>query len=617
MVNTSEKKPPTMRPYRFTNHASWLAFQPRLLRLAIVAPVTLLAACASVPLPPWVPPFPQPGVVRPAAAMPSPPLPAQAVSPIPVQVSPVPPPSVITSVPQGDAMPYSAAVAARFPAPPVVYNTPGLQPGRTAFTTHDEIHSWLLDQATLLSRSAGVKASVLLIGRSQQGEALEALVLTRGAGTDAAALQATQRPTVLLIGQQQGDEPAGSEALLVVARELAQGLLQPLLERINVVIVPRANPDGAARSQRLTASGQDMGRDHLLLNTPEAQALARLTREYLPTVVVEADEYAALGSYPQKFGTVQKFDALVQYAATANVPEFLTKANEEWYRRPLLAALKGQGLSAEWHHTTSTDPADKKVSMGSTRPDTVRNVNGLKNAVSLLVETRGADLGRLHIQRRVHTHVTAIASVLGSTAQRASELGQLRPYLDKESGAQACKGQMVVEAAPTPAQYDLLMLDPLSGADKTVTVDWDSTLALRTLKSRVRPCGYWLSASSGTAVERLRLQGVQLLRVLEPIAMLGDIYRESVRLGGVRQDAPASMADTAPLAKTEVALVRGVVDAPAGSYYVPLNQPLGNLVIAALEPDTQSSYFSNRLLESLASAARVMAAPSVRLEELP
>ena len=599
-----------MRLRRFTNPAGRLRLNLRVVRLAAITSLTLLVACTSVPLPPWVPPFPRPVVVVPSA-----PGRANAAPPGTVQISPVQIPSVIASVPRQDAAPYSAAVAARFPAPPVVYNTPGLQPGRAVYTTQDEIHSWLRDLAISLSRSVGIQAELLPIGRSQQGEALEALVLTRGTGTEPAALLVTQRPTVLLIAQQQGDEPAGSEALLIIARELAQGRLQPLLERINVVIVPRANPDGAARGERATASGLDMSRDHLVLNTPEAQALARLTRDYRPMVVVDAHEYAVSGRYLQKFGAIQKFDALVQYSATANLPEFLTRADEEWYRRPLLAALKGQGLSTEWYHTTSTDPADKQLSMGGTQADTVRNVDGLKNTVSLLVSTRGAGIGRMHIQRRVHTHVTSIASVLGSTAQRAAELGQLRPYLDKEVSAQACKGQTVVEAAPTPAQYDLLMLDPASGADKIVTVDWDSTLALRTVKSRARPCGYWLSASSRTAVDRLRLHGVLVNRVLEQSAMLGDIYREAARSVGVRQE--ASGGDVMPVVKTEVALVRGVIDAPAGSYYVPLNQPLGNLVIAALEPDTQHSYFANQLLESLAGAARVMSEPSLKTEELP
>ncbi|MCJ7798210.1 MAG: peptidase M14, partial [Polaromonas sp.] len=248
---------------------------------------------------------------------------------------------------------------------------------------------------------------------------------------------------------------------------------------------------------------------------------------------------------------------------------------------------------------------------------TGRNVNGLKNAVSLLVETRGVGLGRLHIQRRVHTQVTALTSVLTSTAQRASELGQLRPYIDKEVSALACTGEAVVESAPTPAQYELTMLDPASGADKTLVVDWDSALALRIIKARPRPCGYWLSAASGTAAERLRLQGVQVMRIAEFGSILGDRYRETSRAAAERQDVRGAMNGGAPTIQVQVGLTRGLVDAPRGSYYVPLNQPLGNLVIAALEPDTQSSFFANRVLDGLQSTVRVMAEPLLTLEQLP
>lgn len=584
--------------------------------LALLMPLALLAACSSVPLPPWTPPSGQPAAV--AAPAPAAQRPSAATPPATVQVTPVAPAAQpFPSAPQADMpAPYSAAVAARFPAPSVSYSTPGLQAGRSAFTTQAEIQAWLREQAAAATRTPGIRASVLPIGRSQRGETLEALVLTRAGGTDPAVMQAAGKPTVLLVGQQHGDEPAGSEALLVIARELAQGLLQPVLERINVVIVPRGNPDGAAGDQRATSGGLDMNRDHLLLNTPEAQALARLARDYNPTVVVDAHEYTVVGRYLQKFGTVQKFDALFQYATTANLPEFLTKAAEEWYRRPMLAALKSQNLSSEWYYTTSSDLADKKISMGGTQPDTGRNVNGLKNAVSLLIETRGVGIGRLHIQRRVHTQVTAITSVLASTAQRANELHQLRPYLDKEVSAQACKEQAVIEAGPTAAQYELLMLDPVTGADKAVNVDWDSALALRTLKARARPCGYWLSAASTVAVDRLRLHGVQVMRVAEQGSMLGDSYRETASTSGERQDVRGAIADGNAIIKVQVSLTRGVVDVPRGSYYVPLNQPMANLVVAALEPDTQSSFFANQILRGLQSTVRVMAEPTIKLEDL-
>ena len=588
-------------------HKSWPLF-------GIGAATTLLAACTSVQLPPWLPGPQQPlGQV----SQTSPPPAQLPVEPaVVVQASPVPPPSVIANLPIDAPAPYNAAVAARFPAPSTIYSTPGLQANRTTFTTQDEIQTWLRDQAAALSRSAGIKAAVVPIGISQQGQQLEALVLSRSTATTPAALQATGRPTILLIGQQNADEPAGGEALLVVARELAQGLLQPLLERINVVIVPRANPDSVTQGTALVSATHSISRDHLLLNAPETQALARLVRDYRPMVVLDVREYAVTDQFLKKFGALQKFDALMQYSTGANMPEFLTRADEEWYRRPLLAAFRGQGLSSEWHHTTSADVADRTVSMGGPEPVTSRNVGGLKNVVSLAVETRGAGLGRLHIQRRVHTHVTAITSVLGSTAQRAGDLGKLYPYLEKEVSGQSCKGQAIVEAANTPAQYDLQMLDPASGADKTLTVDWESALALRTLKTRIRPCGYWLSSMSKTAAERLRLHGVQISRVLEPSSLLGDIYREKSRMPIAQQAIQIGNSASLSLTKIEVTLVRGVIDAPAGSFYISLNQPLANLVIAALEPDTESSYFSNQLLEALSSTARVMSEPVLKAEEM-
>ena len=255
--------------------------------------------------------------------------------------------------------------------------------------------------------------------------------------------------------------------------------------------------------------------------------------------------------------------------------------------------------------------------MGGAQPDTGRNVNGLKNAVSLLIETRGVGIGRLHIQRRVHTHVVAISSVLASTAQRMSELTQLRPYIDKEVSLLACKNEAVIQADLTPGKYELTMLDATSGADKAVTVDWDSALVLRTVKTRARPCGYWLSAAASIAVERLRLHGVQVLRVAETGGMLGDRYLETARSTGERQDVRGAIADANAITQVQVSLSRGLVDVQRGSYYVPLGQPLGNLIVAALEPDTQSSYFANRLIEDMQSIVRVMTPPNIKLEELP
>ncbi|NMM79734.1 peptidase M14 [Acidovorax sp. SRB_14] len=574
----------------------------------------LLAACASTPLPPW-PATPAATVVQ-APRAPTAPGPA-AEQPRPGVVTA----PVVTTLPQAsvdtaaqESAPYGPAVAARFPDPGIRYDTPGLAPERRAFTTNAEIGQWLQRIASG-SASTGTRTALLALGPSQRGNPIHAMVLTHAGGTSPDQLSANQRPTVLLMGQQHGDEPAGSEALLVVAKELAQGLLEPLLERINVIVVPRANPDGAEASTRATANGMDMDRDHLLLNTPEARALAALVRDYRPILVIDAHEFTVAGPYLEKFHALQRYDALLQYAGTANLPEFLVKASKEWYHAPMVTALQAQNLSTEWYFTTSMRPDDLTLSMGGTQPDTARNVNGLKNAVSLLVETRGVGIGRAHIQRRVHTQITAVTSALRSTAERAANLEQVRSFVVRDTSAQACRDQMVVEAGPTREQRDITMLDPDTGADRVLRVDWNSSLALRNLKSRPRPCGYWLSADADAAIERLRLLGVQVLRVAEPGGLLADTYRETSSARGVREDVRGPMTESADIVRAQVALVRSAIDVPAGSYYVPLNQAMAYLAVAALEPDTQNSYFANHVIERLEHSARVMATPSLVFEE--
>ena len=503
--------------------------------------------------------------------------------------------------------PIGAPVATRVPEPNRLYNTPGLSPGRLTWTSQSELAAWLREQTRQSQRTAPGQAAVLTLGLSQQGLPIEALVLTSGAGTDAASLKATERPTVMLLAQQHGDAPASAEALLVIARELAQGALRPLLSRINVLIVPRANPDGAAKATRLTHNGFDMAHDHLVLETPEAQALAKLAQDYQPTVVLDAQEYPAVGAFVDKFGGLPKADAWVSYATTANLPEFLTKAAEEWFLQPLVSALTAEGLSSEWPYSTSNIKADKTVAWGDLQPDNSANVNGLKNRISLTVASRGVGLERRHSQRRVHAQVTAITSVLNSTAERVSELAQLKPYMDLEVIGQACQKDRVIEAQATPARRTLQLLDPDSGADKRMTFETQSARLLRTVRTRVSPCGYWLDANATQAVERLRLHGVKVMRVTDAAALLGDLYQASEPAAGT-----PNMGAT-----VSVELLRGLIDAPADSYYVPLDQALGNLVLVALEPDTPNSYFSQALIDELHSVARVMSQPAANLREVP
>jgi len=494
---------------------------------------------------------------------------------------------------QGEA-PYARAVAERFAAPAVRYDTPGLQPGRDSYTSNAELRAALRE---LAARPQGPR--LLAAGRSEAGEPIEALQYSRGPG----------RPTVLLVGQQHGDEPAGSEALLAVAQLLFTPAWAALLDRIDVIVLPRANPDGATLGQRRGLHGLDINRDHLLLRTPEARAQALLMRAYRPLLLVDAHEHPVTGRTLEKFNAVQRHDLLLQYAMVANLPPELTRASEDWFRQPLLQALAHERLSAEWYHTNPSTPGDLGMSMGGVQPDTARNVQGLKNAVGMLLESRGAGIGRLHLQRRVHSHVVAVRSLLASAAEHADALQALQRRVDAQVAGSACHGELVVLAAQTPMRRDILMLDPVTGADKPVSVHWNSSLELQPLVKRPRPCGYWLAAGADAAVQRLQALGVQVQRLGVATELQAETWRETARIEAATPDLPDTLDDGQGGRLVRVATDRVRLPVPAGSWWVPLDQPLANLVAAALEPDTPGSWFAHRLLPALDSAARVMVVP--------
>jgi len=575
---------------------------------ACAVPQSILPPSMRKPAPPTqvtanVPP-PSPRTVSPPSAA------ASAASAPAAVASPVRSPSnvVVTPLPTPNVPP---AIAARFPEPAVSFATPAFDAGRTAFTTNAELGTLLrgLQRGASLGEHA-TDVSVLSLGVSQMGDPIEAIAFTRPPATPAIS----RRPTVVVLAGQHGDEPAGSEALIVVAQELAAERLANVLDRVDVVVLPRANPDGAAAFTRTAADGTDINRDHLLLNTPEARAIAKLLVDVQPIVVLDLHEYPVSSAFTAKFGGVQRFDALIQYATAPNVPAFVTKAAEEWFRVPLIAGLRSAGMTVDWYATMSADPADRTLTMGSVGPQVERNASGLRNAVSLLVETRGGGMGRVDLKRRVNTHVTAVHNVLASAARHADDLVKLRQFVERDTVALACRGDVVLEAAPTASEYTTSMLDPTTGDVRRLTVTWLSALQLRALKTRPRPCGYWLAASESEAVRRLRLLGIDVQQLDE----LGELRGESYRLVArepVGPDAAASNSEAAT--RLKVQMLPTLLDVPVGSYFVSLEQPLGNLAVAVLDPESPAGFAANGVIADVEHEARILSRPQIRTTAIP
>src|SRR5690606_708633 len=126
-------------------------------------------------------------------------------------------------------------------ASPALPPTPLERAGFARISSSAEISA---DLAAIAAETPGTR--VERVGASEQGRPIEALVM--GAEPGAAS---GPRLTVMIVGSQHGAaEPAGGEALLVLARELASGPLAPLRRDLDVILLPNANPDGRDLGRR-------------------------------------------------------------------------------------------------------------------------------------------------------------------------------------------------------------------------------------------------------------------------------------------------------------------------------------------------------------------------------
>ncbi|MFD4640600.1 M14 family zinc carboxypeptidase [Lentzea sp. NPDC058436] len=224
------------------------------------------------------------------------------------------------------------------------------------WTTESEEQAYL--------RATGLPVSQ--IGTTAQGRPVQLVrVGTRSA-----------RTVVLFICSQHGDEPAGREACLIRMRSL------PRSSDVTYLFVPNANPDGRVADTRGNSAGIDINRDHLLLRTAEARAMAAVIRDWQPDVIHDLHEFGPSEPYYVK-------DVLWLWPRNLNVADGVHDLSETLSRsfvRPSVEASgRTSGVYGIYVDPVTGEPIRQVAGDGQER--ILRNTGGLKHGMGLLVET--------------------------------------------------------------------------------------------------------------------------------------------------------------------------------------------------------------------------------------
>jgi hypothetical protein len=334
----------------------------------------------------------------------------------------------------------------------------------------------------------------------------------------------------------------------------------------------------------------DINRDHVKVALPETAALHAVVNEFQPHVFVDAHEFSVATRWIEKFGVLQSYDLLLQYATNPNVPPALTRLADSVYLRNMRGAVERAGYTHFWYYTTSYNMQDKRVAMGGTTPDIGRNFAGLQHAISFLVESRGVGIGRQSYTRRVHSHLVALGALLQTTAEHAPQVleavQESRLDLVRRGRAPGDGDDIAVTLKNVERQQKLAMMDPDTGEVREIEVLWNDALAAQPELVRRRPYAYMTPPALHEVARRLALSGVEVRRLTAPVTLEVETYQVTDRRPA------ATYVEGRAVSRVTTEVVRKNVTFPAGSYVYPMAQPNAQVIAVALEPEAPSSFVS-------------------------
>jgi len=487
-------------------------------------------------------------------------------------------------------------VADRFADVPITLDTPAFAAAKRDFTSDAEMAQFIarLDLQTehLVWR---------ILGKTPGGREMHLLLFTAEGKSNVFDIAASRKPIVWIIGQQHGNEPAGAEACLEIARRLTVGDLKWVLDRISVVIVPRANPDGAAQNRR-ESNLTDLNRDHLLLSAPESQLLHRAMRQLPPHVVIDAHEFGPVNRWIERLGVAQSSDLLLQSASHPEVAEPLRALVRELFDPAIESATRRFGIRTFIYHLLNTSGEKPFVQTGSNFAGVARNTFALYGAVSYLLESRGIGLERQNLQRRVASHVIAMSAILRAAANNPEILTKV-----VKAARNDWVGEITVDHTLRREMREIPAYEPISGDEKPQKLELQNAFSISPTITRPVPFGYLLGADQAEAAQRLAQHGLRVIRMFQA----QDVSVERYIIRAVRQEPSDNGTTLLDRVTTETQILN--VTVPAGTFYIPINQPFARIAATALEPEGAGSFVNSRLIRVPAGLQAGVELPIMRL----
>jgi len=436
-------------------------------------------------------------------------------------------------------------------------------------------------------------------GVSPEGRPLYAVIASKDG--------ATLHPSKPVLLAQAGIHPGeidGKDAGMMLLRDMAFYGKDGLLDRANLILIPILSVDGHERTGpysrpnqrgprnqgwRHTATNQNLNRDFMKLDQAEMQAVMGLIHKYQPDLYVDIHvtdgidyQYDVTYGYNGEDGVWSRSPAIAKWLDDAFKPE-------------MNAALEAQGhIPGEL--VFAIDDRDPKKGMNDGGLGE-RYSNGWGSAAhvpTILIENHSL---KPHEQRVLGTYVfleealkvlaeksqTLRAAISADRALRPAELpanfkGDEQPtrmrtfkgiLYDTYDSVASGRPELRWLGQPDPELWQV----PYFGSHPTLTLK--------------RPTAYWVPSYRADLIERLKMHGVQMETLAAPRTVAVDMLRLiDPKVSGRPNEGHV------PITVSEVRAEAQDWTFPVGSVRVPTDQPMGDVAILLLEPQSSESFFA-------------------------
>lgn len=459
--------------------------------------------------------------------------------------------------------------------------------------TYADTRAWFdrLDGASDLIR-------IEQFGVSPEGRPIYAVIASKdGAAFDPA------KPVLLAQAGIHPGEIDGKDAGMMLLRDIAFNGKSDLLDRVNLILIPILSVDGHERASaysrpnqrgpriqgwRNTATNQNLNRDYLKLDQPEMRAVRGLILKYRPDLYVDIHvtdgmdyQYDVTYGYNGENGIYSRSPATARWLDAA-------------FKPAINGALEAQGhIPGELVFGMGDDPK-AGLSDGGLGERFSNGWGSAAHVPTILIENHSL---KPHEQRVLGTYVfleqamrtlaagsaDLRAAVAADSALRPAEIPANFVQDAEPSTTRAFKGiRYETWDSPASGRREIRWLgEPDQELWQLPFYSSHPTLTLH------RPAAYWVPSYRADIIERLAAHGVSMETLDAPRTVSVDMLRLDDPKLAARANEGHVQASV-----TSVTPERRDWTFPAGSVRVPTDQPLGDVVVLLLEPQSSESFFA-------------------------